>query len=124
MVLTNSGHHSQIVKGLLDMCLLGCINQEPNYGYQLVKHLNGFGWNITNEKTIYPVLKRLSRDGLIDSTLQESPSGPARKYHSTTEAGRALLAEWVEDWHHVKHTVDAVLDTSGAPRPNSKGHLT
>ena len=58
------------------------------------------------------MLKRLVAENLIESELVESPSGPARKYHAATDAGRELLAEWIDDWKQVKDSVDTVLATA------------
>lgn len=118
MVLTNAGHHTQIVKGLLDMCLLASIANRPNYGFGLVKQLNELGWHIQNENSIYPVLKRLTAEGLIEAELVPSPSGPARKYHTATAAGREMLAEWIDDWSHVRDVVDVVLAQEPASDSN------
>ncbi len=110
MVPVGEGHHTQIVKGLLDMCLLSVIVEEPSYGYGMVQRLNDYGWVITNENSFYPVLKRLQKQGLIESELVASSSGPARKYYSATPAGKETLDLWVTDWRSVRDGVDAVLD--------------
>jgi len=104
-------HHAQIMKGALDMCLLATISRQPNYGYGLVKLLDEQGLPVTNESTIYPVLKRLSKRGLIESYLEPSNAGPARKYYRTTTDGTHTLNEWVADWQTVRDGVDAVLNT-------------
>lgn len=110
MVPVGEGHHTQIVKGLLDMCLLSVIVEEPSYGYGMVQRLNDYGWVITNENSFYPVLKRLQKQGLIESELVASSSGPARKYYSATPAGKDMLELWITDWRSVRDGVDAVLD--------------
>lgn len=104
-------HHAQIMKGALDMCLLATIARQPNYGYGLVKFLDTQGLPVTNESTIYPVLKRLKSRGLIESYLEPSTEGPARKYYRTTADGTDTLNEWVADWQAVRNGVDAVLDS-------------
>jgi len=104
-----SSHHAQIMKGALDMCLLAAISQEPNYGYDLLRTLNEQGVSIPNESTIYPVLKRLANGGLIESYLEPSPSGPARKYYRSTPDGETTLQTWIADWRDVRQGVDAVL---------------
>lgn len=102
-------HHAQIMKGLLDLCLLATIAEEPNYGYGMVHKLNERGWVLANEGSIYPVLKRLLKQGCISSELEPSPSGPARKVYSITEEGREVLLTWATDWRHVRDGVDAAL---------------
>ncbi len=110
--LDTSTHHAQIMKGALDMCLLAAITREPNYGYDLVRILNDEGVSVTNESSIYPVLKRLAKQGLIESYLEPSPEGPARKYYRCTTAGADTLKTWVADWRDVRQGVDSVLRLS------------
>jgi PadR family transcriptional regulator PadR len=110
MVSSVEGHHSQTLKGVLDMCVLASIVDEPDYGYALVQKLNERGLAVLNEGTIYLVLKRLKAHGRIDDELVASDSGPARKVYHATPAGRDVLAAWITDWEAVRNGVDAVLD--------------
>lgn len=107
------------------MCLLAIITEEASYGYGMVQRLNQSGWVIANEGSIYPVLKRLKKQGFIDSELVDSNSGPARKYYSTTDEGREMLEFWIADWQSVRDGVDAVLNaadsaTARAPKKARK----
>lgn len=120
MVLSDDRHHTQIMKGVLDMCLLSTIVEEPAYGYGMVQKLNGRGWVIAQEGSIYPVLKRLEKAGFITSELVASPSGPARKYYSATTTGVEILELWAADWRSVRDGVDAVLDGPGRKRQGNK----
>ncbi len=110
MVYSTDGHHAQIMKGVLDMCLLATIAEAPNYGYGMVQNLNERGWVIAHERSIYPVLKRLEKNDFIESELVASTSGPARKYYTATDDGREILRFWEADWRNVRDGVDAVLD--------------
>ena len=81
----------QVRKGLLELCILNALAEEERYGYDLVKTLlevHGLG---VTEGTIYPLLSRLRVAGLISSRLEESSSGPARKYYSLTRDGRKVM---------------------------------
>ncbi len=109
MVHGDVGHHSQLLKGLLDMCLLSVVSERPSYGYEMVRRLNEKGLDIAGETSIYPVLRRLGNKDLIESYLEDSPTGPARKYYRITPAGKAVLEEWVTDWQAVRNGVDDVL---------------
>ncbi|MGI9599248.1 MAG: PadR family transcriptional regulator [Acidimicrobiales bacterium] len=102
-------HHSQILKGVLDMCVLASIIEEPSYGYALVQKLNERGLTVPNEGSIYVVLKRLEQRGRIEGELVASDTGPARKVYRATESGRDVLAAWMADWQAVRDGVDAVL---------------
>ena len=110
MVSSVEVHHSQILKGVLDMCVLSSIIDEPTYGYALVQKLNAKGLAVPSEGSIYLVLKRLKANGRIEDELVASDSGPARKVYHATDVGRDVLAAWLADWHAVRDGVDAVLN--------------
>ncbi len=102
-------HHAQILKGVLDMCVLASIVEEPNYGYALVSSLNERGVNVPNENSVYLVLKRLAKAGRIEAELVPSDSGPPRKVYRATNLGRDVLYAWMADWTAVRDGVDQVL---------------
>ena len=78
----------QVKKGVLELCILNALAADECYGYDLVKRLvETHGLGVT-EGTLYPLLSRLRVAGLIASRLEESPSGPARKYYSLTKEGK------------------------------------
>jgi len=81
----------QVRKGLLELCILNALADEERYGYDLVKTLVGIPGLGVTEGTIYPLLSRLRVAGLISSRLEESSSGPARKYYVLTRDGRKLM---------------------------------
>jgi len=116
MVVRAGSHHTQILKGVLEMCLLASIAEQENYGYAIVRDLNSWGLEIRSEKSIYPPLKRLQASGFVESTLQPSPEGPARKYYSITAKGRAKLTQWVDEWVEVRIGVDAVISSQVVKR--------
>ena len=81
----------QVKKGVLELCILNALAADEYYGYDLVKRLvETYGVGVT-EGTVYPLLSRLRVAGLITSRLEESPSGPARKYYSLTKEGRKAV---------------------------------
>ena len=82
----------QVRKGLLELCILNALEKDERYGYELVKKLVAIPGLGVTEGTIYPLLSRLRIAGLISARLEESPSGPARKYYALTDEGRSLLA--------------------------------
>lgn len=77
----------QLRKGILELAILGCLYHESHYGYSLVKTLSGEGDITLTEGTIYPILSRLAKEGLIRSEWIESQQGPPRKYYSLTAEG-------------------------------------
>ncbi|MFC7339372.1 PadR family transcriptional regulator [Haloferula chungangensis] len=79
-------------KGLLDLCILSALLQGEWYGYALVKALVAIPGIGVAEGSIYPLLSRLRKRGLVTTRLEESTEGPARKYYCLTEAGREQAA--------------------------------
>ena len=83
----------QMRKGVLDLCILMALSASEWYGYALVKALVSVPGVGVAEGSIYPLLARLKRQGLVTTRLEESSEGPARKYYSATPEGRALALE-------------------------------
>lgn len=115
----------QMRKGVLDLCILKALSAAEWYGYALVKALVAVPGVGVAEGSIYPLLSRLKRQGLVTTRLEESPEGPARKYYSATPAGRALAAEmelyFAEMTRGVSamHTNGDFIGTSPAPHTAS-----
>ncbi len=78
----------QLRKGILELAILGALDQRSHYGYSLIKHLTGGNGVELTEGTIYPILARLAREGLISAEWMESRQGPPRKYYALTESGQ------------------------------------
>jgi len=83
----------QMRKGVLDLCILKALSTKEWYGYALVKALVAVPGVGVAEGSIYPLLARLRRQGLVTTRLEESNEGPARKYYLATTAGRELAEE-------------------------------
>lgn len=64
---------------------------------------------VTTEGTIYPLLARLRREGLVETSWQESESGPPRRYYKSTADGRRALEAFTADWERFRNSVDTVL---------------
>lgn len=101
--------NTQLLKGVLDMCLLSVISEEPSYGYEMVRKLTARGLDLVSEGAIYPVLSRLQRNGLIEGYLVASPEGPARKYYRIEKQGTVALEEWSRAWRDLAKGVENVL---------------
>jgi PadR family transcriptional regulator PadR len=83
----------QLRKGILELAVMGVLYHEKHYGYSLVRALTETGSISLKEGTIYPILARLDRDGLVRSEWVESDQGPPRKYYALTSSGRQLFDE-------------------------------
>jgi PadR family transcriptional regulator PadR len=111
MVGLGSSRRSQLLRGVLDACLLAVIAEQPTYGYEMTKRLAERGLDIVGEGSIYPALARVERDGLVETYMEASNGGPARKYYRLTPAGRKALQRWIADWRATSSAVDGVLGT-------------
>ncbi|CAL9310713.1 PadR family transcriptional regulator [Streptomyces sp. NPDC052644] len=102
---------SQLLRGVLDVCLLALIAQRPRYGFEFTQALADSGLDLVREGSIYPLLARLERTGLVDSYRAPSASGGApRKYYRLTDRGRAALAEGRAAWRAFAGPVTGILD--------------
>ncbi len=96
---------AQVRRGLLELCILTLIGQESTYGYEIVTRLSRTLQLAAGEGTVYPLLRRLRRDGLLSTRWKESDAGPPRQYYELTASGRRHLGALRDDWAAI---VDAV----------------
>jgi PadR family transcriptional regulator PadR len=82
---------TQLRKGILELAVMGVLYHERHYGYSLVRVISETGSIDLKEGTIYPILARLDRDGLVRSEWVQSDQGPPRKYYALTSSGRQLF---------------------------------
>lgn len=88
---------TQLRKGILELAVMGVLSRQSHYGYSLVRVLTERGAKSLKEGTIYPILARLDRDGLVGSEWVESDQGPPRKYYALSPAGRELFDELTQE---------------------------
>jgi PadR family transcriptional regulator PadR len=96
-----------IRKGLLEFVILRIIASDKVYVADMLRRLSTTEFS-TQEGTLYPLLSKLRREGLVDYEWQESDAGPPRKYYRLTEAGRAQLGELDAYWQALNLTVDQI----------------
>ena len=101
---------SQWLRGVTDLVVLACLEEQPNYGYALLEHLLARGLQPIREATVYAALRRLEGDGLCSSSLVASGSGPARRYYQLTATGRAQLTTLRAQWSRFSAAVTAVTE--------------
>ncbi|HSV64616.1 MAG TPA: PadR family transcriptional regulator [Mycobacteriales bacterium] len=107
---------SQLRRGALEYCVLALLRDGEQYGFELVRTLSSIDGMVTSEGTIYPLLSRLRRDGVVETTWQESESGPPRRYYRLTDLGRRSLNGFVEEWIRFRNAVDRLLSTDETGR--------
>jgi PadR family transcriptional regulator, regulatory protein PadR len=97
----------QLKKGALDLCVLALLARGDSYAYEIASRLaDAIGMG---EGTIYPLMRRMQGDGLVETYLVESSSGPSRKYYRLTDAGRRTLAAQKLAWTNFAGAVGAIL---------------
>lgn len=97
----------QLKKGALELCVLALLSQHDSYAYEIASRLaDAIGMG---EGTIYPLMRRLQNDGLVDTYLVESPAGPPRKYYRLTEAGSASFASQKVAWTSFSQAMQDIL---------------
>ncbi|MDR3360260.1 MAG: PadR family transcriptional regulator [Bifidobacteriaceae bacterium] len=108
-----------MLKGVLPLLILDMLRRADAYGYELVGRIHAIGLPSVTAGTVYPLITRLERDGLAESYLRQSQTGPARKYYRITSAGRAHLAQAAASWDHLARVVDAALRAPASAPPAS-----
>lgn len=100
---------TQLRKGVLEYCVLACLRNRPSYGLELAANLTR-SHLLTSEGTLYPLLSRLRRQGLVETTWQESSAGPPRRYYQLTDQGTAALSTFTATWRPFSDNVNAILE--------------
>ena len=109
MTAAEERRRSQLLRGVLDLCLLAVIEEGPAYGFEMTKRLRARGLPIVGEGSIYPLLGRLESAGLVATYRAESNGGPPRKYYQLSPTGQRALVSGVAEWRATRAAVDAVL---------------
>lgn len=100
---------AQLRKGTLQYCVLAALREDERYAFDLVRSLGETPGIVVSEGTVYPLLSRLRRSGLVETTWRESTTGPPRRYYRLTPEGRAALESFTDEWRAFRATVDDVL---------------
>lgn len=100
---------SQLMKGILEGCVLGVISWGETYGYEILARLEEYGFRQLGEGTLYPLLTRLNKNGYISCRKAKSPLGPVRKYYSLTEEGENYLAEFQKNYKEITQAAEGIL---------------
>ncbi len=112
---------TQARRGVLEMCVLALIEKRPRYGYELVTGLGRWDSLATTDGTLYPLLRRLQKEGYIAAKWQESAAGPPRKYYRLTPRGQGLLDRVGPEWEKLAQAV-ADLRAASDESEKEEGH--
>ncbi len=100
---------SQLMKGILEGCILKIIDDSETYGYEIVNKLQEKGFREVKEGTLYPLLLRLEKKKLIQAAYKPSPLGPSRKYYSLTAEGRSYVDDFYESWLLINKSIREIF---------------
>ncbi len=100
---------AQMRKGILELCVLAIVSRHESYGYAVVETLGKIPGMEVTESTVYPLLARLSSEGLLKHRTAKSPTGPARRYYSLSASGKRRLDELTSAWSTIVDSVTALL---------------
>jgi len=102
---------TEMLKGVLEGCVLEIISRGETYGYEITRKLNALGFADVVDGTVYTILVRLEKNGLVAITKQPSDIGPPRKFFTLNENGRAELLKFWEKWEFVASKIMELKET-------------
>jgi DNA-binding PadR family transcriptional regulator len=96
---------TEMLKGVLEGCVLEIINQGETYGYEITRKLNALGFTDVVEGTVYTILIRLEKNKLVEITKKSSDMGPPRKFFTLNDAGREELRKYWGRWEFLSSKI-------------------
>ena len=96
---------TEMLKGVLEGCVLEIISRKETYGYEITRQLNEMGFTEVVEGTVYTILLRLERNRLVEIEKKPSAMGPPRKFYALNDAGREELRLFWEKWEFLASTI-------------------
>lgn len=99
--------NTQFKKGVLEICVLSLVFEKDMYGYEVVNRISEL--IDVNEGTIYPILRRLTKEGYFETYMRESNEGPARKYYRITVLGINNLEKLKKEWKEFVSAVEEFI---------------
>ena len=101
---------TEMLKGVLEGCVLEIISRKKTYGYEITRRLNALGFTDVVDGTVYTILVRLEKNKLVDIERSPSEMGPPRKFFTLNEAGRMELRKFWEKWEFVSSRIDELKE--------------
>lgn len=101
---------TEMLKGVLEGCVLEIISRGDTYGYDITRRLNALGFADVVEGTVYTILLRLEKNGLVEITKKSSDMGPPRKFFTLNGAGRQELRRFWEKWEFVASKINQLKE--------------
>jgi len=107
----------QLKKGVLGLCVLALLSRGNSYAYEIASRMADAV--DMGEGTIYPLMRRMQSEGLVTTYLEESPSGPPRKYYRITDTGRSRFADQLTEWRAFTQAVESLIQDPVEDRPGT-----
>jgi DNA-binding PadR family transcriptional regulator len=101
---------TEMLKGVLEGCVLEIISRGETYGYEITRRLNALGFTDVVEGTVYTILIRLEKNKLVEITKRPSDMGPPRKFFTLNDAGREELRKFWEKWAFVSSKINELKE--------------
>jgi len=109
-LVSDSDWIAQWRRGALELCVLRILRDRMSYGYEIVAVLSRLGPLAAGENTVYPLLRRLRNEGLLEAVMVESSKGPPRQYLRITAVGLEQLAARLAEWAELQDSVSQCLE--------------
>lgn len=100
---------TELRRGTVSFCVLALLGERERYAVEIVGDLASSGALASSQGTIYPLLRRLREEGLVETTWEKSSSGPPRRYYRLTSLGKSELVTFREEWERYRNAVDDLL---------------
>ena len=100
----------EMLKGILEGCVLEIISREDTYGYEITRQLNALGFEDVVEGTVYTILIRLEKNKLVNMQKKKSELGPPKKLYSLNEAGREELKLFWQKWDFLESKINKLRE--------------
>ena len=114
--MTLDAWDEQLRRGALEFAMLLTLGPAPRYGLEIIRHLESFTDLVITEGTIYPLLARLTRDGVLQAEWSATEAAHPRKYYRLSARGRRRLAEMTDHWQEFSAKIDRLVRAAGAPQ--------
>jgi PadR family transcriptional regulator, regulatory protein PadR len=101
---------TEMLKGVLEGCVLEIISNEEVYGYEITRRLNALGFSDVVDGTVYTILVRLEKNKLVETTKKPSDMGPPRKFFKLNDAGREELKKFWAKWEFVSTKINELKE--------------
>ncbi len=101
---------TEMLKGILEGCVLEIISRKETYGYEITRQLNALGFTDVVEGTVYTILIRLEKNNLVDITKKPSDIGPPRKFFALNDAGHKELQKFWQKWDFIVSKLDQLKE--------------